>query len=94
MAQQMNAPATSTSLVQRIEAALSGNDLHSSEVAGLIEAATAAEARLENLIAQLHLLLTAVVAQEKQEHKSAFAGWENEPIVNKGVKRHDRLYQQ
>jgi hypothetical protein len=63
-------PATSTSLVQRIEAALSGSDLHASEIAGLIEAAEAAEARLENLIAQLNILLTAVTAAEKAAEKA------------------------
>jgi len=81
---------TSTSLVQRIEAALSGNDLHSSEVSGLIEAATAAEARLENLIAQLHLLLTAVTAAEKAAEKAVqnpAMYWQNEPSVNRQQRR-------
>ena len=60
---------TSTSLAQRIKSALSGSDLHSAEVIGLIEAANSAASRLENLIAQLNILLTAVLAAEKATQK-------------------------
>lgn len=60
---------TSSSLVQRIEAALSGSDLHSSEIVGLISAAEATASRLENLIAQLHVLLTALNSAEQAAQK-------------------------
>jgi hypothetical protein len=72
----------------RIEAALSGNDLHASEVEGLISAADAAAARLENLIEKLHILLTAVVAEKaaqkpKQKPQNVFTNtddfWASEP---------------
>jgi hypothetical protein len=80
----MNTINTSTALVQRIEAALSGNDLHASEIAGLIEAASQAEIRLQNLISQLNILLTAVTAAEKaaQPQKPELY-WANEPTVNR-----------
>jgi hypothetical protein len=72
-----------TSIIQRIEAALSSNDLHAGEIVGLITAATATAARLENLIAKLAALRDAVVAQENaallQKPASLYHGWENEP---------------
>jgi hypothetical protein len=76
----MNSIPTNTSLVQRIENALASSDLHSAEIAGLIEAAMAAEARFENLISQLTILHTAVLAQEKHhQSQNPKLGFLNEP---------------
>lgn len=88
----MNSIPTSTILVQRIEAALSGSDLHSSEVVGLIVAAEAGAARFENLIEKLHILLAALNAQEQAAQKppqDPKLFWESEPSVNQhqGAKR-------
>jgi hypothetical protein len=87
----MNTIPTSTSLVERIENALASSDLHSAEVAGLIAAAMAAEARFENLIEKLTILHTAVLAQEKHHNQKQNPAlhWQNEPTVNRhqGAKR-------
>jgi hypothetical protein len=69
----------STSLVQRIEAALAATDLHSGEVVGLIEAATAAEGKLQILIRQLRLLLDALTAKEAAAPTRQPISFLNEP---------------
>jgi hypothetical protein len=74
-----------TNLVQRIEAALASDDLHSGEVIGLIASATASEDKLHILIKQLRLLLDALTAKEAAARRKPLSNdapgtaWFNEP---------------
>jgi hypothetical protein len=65
-------------LIQRIEAALASDDLHTGEIVGLIAAATTAASRLQNFISQLKILRDAVTEQERQAHAASFMSAYNE----------------